>query len=205
MAMESLDFERAQYGGERVSLDPCALCGRGLVGEFYRTNGDLTCAVCAERIRAAMPADTREVFWRTAGVGAIAAVVVGGAYFLVLQFVETHGGGFGVGFAAIGAGYAIGTAMRRAAKGAGGRRYQWMAALLTYAAITIAFSADLLGTRNVPVWAYPLMALTPFANMLLGHFQLGLLELFLAGIGIRWAWGLLRSHGVKVTGPERHG
>jgi hypothetical protein len=46
--------------------------------------------------------------------------------------------GWTIGYAAIGVGYMIGWAMRRAAKEHGGRRYQIAAALLTYAAVAMA-------------------------------------------------------------------
>ncbi len=198
----TLNFDRAQYDGGPIALDHCAFCGRGVTGQFYRTNGDLTCTICAERLRNLLPPDTHKIFWNATAVGAITAAVTSALFFVLFQFMETRGFGMGLGFAAIGAGYLIGKSMQRAAKGAGGRRYQITAALLTYAAVTIATSAAILGTEGVPLWAYPLLALAPLAQMVLGHFQMGAFQLLFAGIAIRWAWMLLRPHRLKITGPE---
>ena len=203
MPLNGLNFQRAEYGTEPVSLDHCVFCGRGIAGEFYRTNGDLTCAVCADHIRSVLPADTRATFWSSVRLGTIAAIASSLLYLLLFRLLIDHGMGLATAFGAIGVGYAIGYAMRQSARGAGGRRYQWTAAALTYVAITVVFSAMTLAVADLPFWAYPALALAPVADLFLGHFQLGATEIFFASIGIRWAWGLLRAHPLKVTGPER--
>ncbi|WP_263380362.1 hypothetical protein [Granulicella paludicola] len=198
-----ISFHRAEYGGEAISMMRCRWCGRGLDGEFFRANGDMICAVCAERARAALPRNDRNVFARAAGAGVLTALAASLVYLMLVRLMSFDRYGFVMAFGAIGVGYAIGYAMRQSARGAGGRRYQWTAAVLTYVAITVVFSAMTLAVADLPFWAYPALALAPVADLFLGHFQLGATEIFFASIGIRWAWGLLRAHPLKVTGPER--
>jgi hypothetical protein len=205
MDPKPLNFERAHYEGDAVSLDHCVFCGRGIFESFYRTNGGLTCDVCVERLKRSLPKDTASVFWTATCVGVFTAAGVSGLYFLLLRSVHSLEGGFGLGFGAIGVGYAVGASMKRKAGGAGGRRYQVMAASLTYIAITLALSANFLGMREVPPWAYPFLVLSPWINLFLGQFQMGLFQLFIAGMGMRWAWAILRPHGVQITGPETFG
>jgi hypothetical protein len=203
MALDGLSFERAEYGAENVLQTFCTWCRRGVADEVYRANEEPICGVCAERARNVLPRDTRAVYWRTTGVGAATAIGASMAYLQLMRVLERFGDGYAMGFGAIAVGYAIGYAMRTASKGAGGRRYQVTAALLVYAAVVAPLAVELLGVDGVPVWAYPFLLLTPFANMVFGHFQLGMLELFVMGIGVQWAWQMLKAPGLKITGPEK--
>jgi hypothetical protein len=202
MPIAPLRFDRAQYATGPGPLIVCSWCGRGMQDSVYRANGAPICSVCADRAKAILPRDTQKTFWRAVGVGFLTACSVSLAYFILVRFLRDTLG-FGMGFGAIGVGYGIGKAMRWTARGAGGRRYQIAAALLTYAAISIALTGDIVGLERVPMWAYPLLALGPIVNLFLGQIRLGLFEIFFAFIGIRWAWGLLRPHVLKITGPEQ--
>src|SRR5579875_687998 len=66
------------------------------------------------------------------GAGAALAGCIGYALFGILT-------GITLGYAAVGVGWLIGKAMRKGSGGLGGRRYQVTAALLTYAAVAVAF------------------------------------------------------------------
>jgi len=202
MPIDGLNFERAEYGAEKTFLTFCSWCRRGVAGEFFRANGDPICSVCADRARNVLPLNTRAVYLRTAGVGVLTAVGASIAYLQLMRVLDRFQSGYGMAFGAIGVGYAIGYAMRMASKGAGGRRYQVTAAVLVYAAVVIAADITLVGGVDNPVWFYPFLTLAPFALMFLGRFQLGLLELFMVGIGVRWAWGMLSAPALKITGPE---
>jgi hypothetical protein len=202
MALDHLSFARADYSAVGVVPEHCTWCGRGISGEFFRANGALICPVCADRAKAILPVDTRRSFLQATGVGLLASIGACLAYLLLFHFVTTTGG-FGIAIGAIGVGYGIGLAMRWAVRGAGGRRYQIVAALLTYAAISVAITLGEVGAGGMPVWAYPLLALGPLANVFLGHMREGLFELFIAAIGISSAWRLLKPHALKITGPEQ--
>lgn len=202
MPLNGLNFQRAEYGPAPAIPDHCAFCGREIAGEFFRTNGDLTCSVCAEHLRNVLPADTRATFWRSTRLGTVAAVGTSLLYLLLFLWMTKHGMGLGTAFGAMGVGYVIGRAMQSAGPGARGRRYQLTAAALTYAAITAALMGAMFGAAGLPSWAYFLFPFGPVLLLFVGQVKLALFLLFFAGIGIRWAWMLLTPHAVKITGPE---
>jgi hypothetical protein len=133
MSTPNLNFERAVSEGESASPDQCAYCGRGITGEYYRVGGHLACPVCAQQAQSLMPLAAHKTFMHSLSYGAAAAVLGCLGYALIAILT-----GWTIGYAAMGVGYMIGWAMRRAARGHGGRRYQIAAALLAYAAVSIA-------------------------------------------------------------------
>src|SRR5262249_24781611 len=66
------------------------------------------------------------------GIGAAVAGLIGYAMLVVILQ------GWTIGYISIGVGYIVGKAMMVGSKGIGGRRYQITAALLTYAAVSMA-------------------------------------------------------------------
>jgi hypothetical protein len=197
-----LNFERAEYHCQPVSLDHCVFCSRGISGEFYRTNGDLTCTVCAAHLQSVLPQPTRQTYLRSAGYGLVVAAGASLAYLLLYRLLERYGLAANTAFASIAVGYAIGHAMRWAGPSARGRRFQITGAFLTYAAVAFAHSAGTLSLEGLPIYAYPVLVFAPIAWLFLGRYQEGLFLLFFISIGIRWTWTLLRPHGVQITGPE---
>src|SRR3978361_1892059 len=111
MSVKNISFERAVYDTAAVAEEQCTWCGRGIVKERFRANDVLICGNCAVRASEMLPLDTRDSFLRAIGVGVLAAVATCLAYLVLLRFVRETGG-FGLGFGAIGVGYAIGRAMR---------------------------------------------------------------------------------------------
>lgn len=134
MATPPLNFQRAVYEGETVTPDQCVYCGRGITNEYFRVGGHLACPMCAQRAQSLVPPDAHSVFLHALGYGVLAAIIGCIGYALVVI-----GTGWTIGYAAIGVGYLVGWAMRKAAKNHGGRRYQWAAAILTYMAVAVAF------------------------------------------------------------------
>jgi hypothetical protein len=197
-----LNFERAEYHGQPVALDHCVFCSRGISGEFYRTNGDLTCTVCAAHLQNVLPHPTRQTYIRSVGYGLAVAVGASLAYLLLYRLLERYGFASNAAFASIAVGYAIGRAMQWAGPAARGRRFQITAALLTYAAIAFANAVGALPLQGAPIYAYPFLVFTPIAWLFLGRFHEALFLLFFISIGIRWTWMLLRPHGIQITGPE---
>lgn len=134
MTPDSLHFGKAKYEGDPPSPDQCAYCHRGITAEYYRVAGHLACPACATQAQSLVPPNSHKVFVRSLGYGAAAAIVGCAAYalFVILS-------GWTLGWAAIGVGYLVGWAMKRGAGDHGGRRFQVSAALLTYAAVAVAF------------------------------------------------------------------
>ncbi len=133
MTTPPLNFQRAQYEGERVSQNECVYCGRGIATEYYRVGGHMACPVCAEQAQSLVPPNSHKVYLHALSLGAAAAVVGCVGYTLVIILT-----GWTIGYAAIGVGFLIGWAMRKTAGQHGGQRYQWTAAILTYVAVSMA-------------------------------------------------------------------
>lgn len=129
--MSTPQFETAQYAG--TQKDACKRCGQPVRDSYYRVNGEIACAQCAEKARLDLPKDSHAAFSRALLFGAGGAIVG-----LILYAVFAIATGFVIGYAALAVGYIIAKAMKLGAKGAAGRRYQIAAALFTYAAVSMA-------------------------------------------------------------------
>lgn len=217
----------------------------------------MACPVCAQQAQSLVPPDAHSVFVHALGYGVLAAVVGCVGYALIV--ITT---GWTIGYAAIGVGYLVGWAMRKAAKQHGGRRYQWAAAILTYVAVAVAFvpiqihyinehraerakvtQSDPIKTDRKPypqndasrdhpfpageqqsapaqqsqtttiqakrspanlIKAFGLLLglglISPFLE-LTASVGGGLLNLFIIGIGVRFAWQMMAVRTVSVEGP----
>jgi hypothetical protein len=125
-------FGTAEYVGPPES-DICHYCRLPIAGNYYRVNGFLACAACAETSRRDLSRDNHSTFSRALlyGVGAALAGMVLYATFEIVT-------GIIIGYVSLAVGWMVGTAMVKGSKGVGGRRYQIAAALLTYAAVSLA-------------------------------------------------------------------
>jgi uncharacterized membrane protein len=198
MPIQDLDFNRADFTTQTRAAN-CAWCTRGFGDNCFEVQGDRICAICADRVRQASPRDTRATFLHSILFGSLAAALTGLVYFALFRIAD----GAWMAFASIGVGYVIGKAMRSGSGGAGGRRYQVMAAVLTYIAVILASSAAILGTADMPIWAYPFLLFAPIVNLFVGRVSMGALEILFAAIGIRWAWMLMAGAPLRITGPHR--
>ncbi len=132
-SFDQADFARADYANAQAPPDACAYCYRGLPGEYYRVDGHLACPQCAGHTQSLVPPDSHKAYSKALLYGMVTAALCCIAYALLEMT------GFMIGYVAIGVGWAVAKAMMKASNGLGGRRYQWTAMLLTYAAISIAF------------------------------------------------------------------
>jgi hypothetical protein len=130
----TLSFDRARYAGDPPPPDSCAFCDRGLDSEYFRVNGHLACSPCAQQAERLVSPDSHKAFSRALlfGIGAAIVGCIGYALFEILT-------GIMMGWIAILVGLFVGRAMKTGSHGLGGRRYQITAALLTYAAVAVAF------------------------------------------------------------------
>jgi hypothetical protein len=125
-------FDRAEYA-LAPSSDTCTRCQQPIAGSYYRINGDMACESCARQATPAQLADSHAAFTSALLYG-IGAAILGMILYALFEIVT----GIAIGYLAIGVGYLVGKAMKRGSGGRGGRRYQIAAALLTYAAVSIA-------------------------------------------------------------------
>jgi predicted lipid-binding transport protein (Tim44 family) len=123
-------FATAEYAG---SGDVCKSCGQAISGTYYRINGALACERCTTQLQDQLPKDSHAAFVRAVlfGIGAAILGMIGYAAFGIITGIQ-------IGYISLAVGWLIGKAMHKGSNGVGGRRYQVVAVLLTYAAVSIA-------------------------------------------------------------------
>ena len=132
-------FGTAEYSGPGGN-DHCLFCHQPITGTYYRVNESLACPGCAERARAELAKDTHAAYVRALLFGMGAAIL---GMILYATFAITTG--LVIGYVSLAVGWMVGTAMMKGSGGVGGRRYQIAAAVLTYAAVSMA---------AVPIWIH---------------------------------------------------
>jgi hypothetical protein len=125
-------FGTAEYSG-KPGNDHCQFCQQPIGGRYYRVNGAMACPSCADKGQAELAKDTHATFVRAVSFG-VGAAIVGMIGYAVFEIAT----GIIIGFASLAVGWLVGTAMMKGSGGVGGRRYQIAAALLTYAAVSMA-------------------------------------------------------------------
>jgi hypothetical protein len=93
----------------------------------------MACAACGERAQHELPKDSHALFVRGLIFG-IGAAVLG----LILYATVEIATGWIIGYVSLAVGYLIGKGIKMGSKGAGGRKYQIVAVILTYAAVSLA-------------------------------------------------------------------
>lgn len=125
-------FDTAEYVGP-PEADHCQFCHQPIAGNYYRVNGAIACSACASISRNELARDTHAAFTRSLlyGIGAAIAGMILYATFEIMT-------GIIIGYVSLAVGWMVGKAMMKGSGGTGGRRYQLVAALLTYAAVSLA-------------------------------------------------------------------
>ena len=123
-------FNTAEYSS---AGEVCKSCKKPIAGDYFRINGMVACASCAQQLQQQTPKDTHAAYVRgiTYGIG---AAILGFALFAGFVIVT----GISLGYISLAVGWLIGKAMRLGSGGIGGRRYQIAAAVLTYIAVSMA-------------------------------------------------------------------
>src|SRR5215471_3331161 len=122
-------FATAEYKG---SGDTCKACKQPIAGEYFRVNGIQACAPCTEKVKQQSPKDTHAAFMRGMlfGVGGlIAGLVVYSAFGIIT--------GLAIGYVSLAVGWLVGKAIKMGSKGVGGVRYQVLALVFTYSAVSL--------------------------------------------------------------------
>jgi hypothetical protein len=142
---DSFSNPTPQFGTAEYAAAPegmrCQFCQRPIGGSYYRVNGVVACPGCAEKVHREGAADKHAAYVRAVAYGIGAAVVGLIGYTLTAILLQ----GWVISYMSIGVGWLVGTAMMKGSNGAGGRRYQIVAALLTYAAVSMA---------AIPIWIH---------------------------------------------------
>lgn len=123
-------FGTAEYA---PTSDTCKSCKQPISGAYYRINGALACSRCAEQVQSQTPKDTHAAYVRgiVFGIGAAILGLIIYAGFGIITGLE-------IAYISLAVGFLVGKVMKLGSGGIGGRRYQIAAAVLTYAAVSIA-------------------------------------------------------------------
>jgi len=132
MSTRTPQFGTAEYLGSPGS-DHCHFCQQPITGSYYRLNGAIACRGCAEKAQSELPQDSHANYVRGVFYG-VGAAIAG----LILYATFEIATGIIIGYASLAVGWMVGKAMMKGSNGHGGRRYQITAALLTYAAVSMA-------------------------------------------------------------------
>lgn len=124
-------FATAEYAPNSAGM-PCGVCKRPIGGSYFQIKGTPVCAGCTEKIQAKIPRDSHAAFVRALVCG-IAGAVVGFALYVIFALAT----GLIIGYVSLAVGYIVGKAMHMGSRGAGGLRYQVVAILLTYIAVSM--------------------------------------------------------------------
>ena len=135
--MNSLNNPTPQFGtAEYVGTpggDHCQFCHQPIGLTYYRAKTAMACPGCAESMRAELACDTHAAFMRAIVFG-VGAAVLGLILYATFAIVT----GIVIGYASLAVGWLVGKAMVKGSNGVGGRRYQVVAVVLTYAAVSMA-------------------------------------------------------------------
>jgi|SRR5579859_6835552 len=130
-------FSTAEYA-HIPGTERCRICGNAIAGEYFRVNSQMACGKCAGEAREGQPTDSHAAFARGLLLGAAAAMLG-----LILYATVVIVTGWSIGYLALAVGWLVAKGIMKGSNGMGGRRYQIVAVLLTYASISLA---------AVPVW-----------------------------------------------------
>jgi len=138
---DTLQFDRAvatsRFGG--VPPTPavvCAGCKFAIKTQYYDVNGVALCGTCRASAAAAAQTPRELTTLLLAAVFGLGAGIVGAAiYYAVIAIAHLE-----IGIVAVLIGYMVGYSVRRGARGRGGRRFQVLAAALTYFSVALAYA-----------------------------------------------------------------
>ncbi len=146
---DDLQFDRAvdpSAADAAAGAPVCSACSASIRMYYYDVDGATVCSTCKQGVErasggGAAGAKGGMVKVVLAGLGAaIAGAVI---YYSVMEYLNLE-----IGYVAILIGFMVGYAIRGAAAGRGGRRYQLLAAGLTYFAVALAYTPFALGAGN---------------------------------------------------------
>jgi hypothetical protein len=125
-------FDKADLGHEPQQGDVCHRCHQSIVGTYYRTNGAMTCASCANILQQDILNRPTGRFGRALLFGA-AGAVLGIILYSAVGIIT----GLEIGYVSLAVGFIVAKAVLKGSGGIGGRKYQIAAVLLTYFAVSL--------------------------------------------------------------------
>jgi uncharacterized protein (DUF983 family) len=208
-------FATAEYPPNTSDMK-CAACRQPISGSYFQIRSASVCSACTEKLRAQIPKDSHAAFARALLFG-IGGAIVGLALYVTFAVAT----GLIIGWVSVAVGYLIGKAMHVGSRGVGGRRYQVVAVLLTYfavsmSAVPIAIEQSRLHHRGqtqetatqpeAPVNLARTVAILAWLGIASPILALqdpvpGLIGLVILFVGLRFAWQFTAARTLKVSGP----
>ena len=209
-------FTTAEYATNSPATN-CPVCKKPISGAYFKIRGAPVCAGCTERIRAQIPQDSHGAFVRSLIFG-IGGALIGFALYVAFALAT----GLIIGYVSLAVGYIIGKAMHMGSRGMGGRRYQVVAVLLTYFAVSLSAipiaieqsrahhareqSAAAATQPAAPVNVGKAIAMLAFVGIASPILDLqdpvhGLIGLVILFVGLRFAWRFTAARTVSISGP----
>jgi hypothetical protein len=211
-------FATAEYAANAAAVT-CAGCRSPISGQYFKINGTVACPECTQKIQVQIPRDSQTAFVRALIFG-IAGAVVGFALYVTFAVVT----GIVIGWASLAVGFIVGKAMSLGSRGVGGRRYQVVAVLLTYLAVSMSAvpialyemkdhsSSQVQASQTAPQQgkqmsagkAIGLLTMLGIASPILELQDPvnGIIGLVILFVGMRFAWRFTAGRSVDVTGPH---
>jgi hypothetical protein len=140
---DELQFERVGTGAHSGSAAGvvCSGCQATLTAEYFEVNGKPFCETCRRTIEQQVATPRTVGALLKSGLFGFGAAIAGGLGYFIFVSVT----GYELSLITIFVGYMVGFAVRKGATGRGGRRYQLIAAAMTYWAVGLSYG--LLGMK----------------------------------------------------------
>jgi hypothetical protein len=201
-AQAGVDFTPGRHPGllKTSTEAKCSVCGALLTGHAYQVKGQPACVGCATAAGVAVDSQAAFTTALLYGVGA----AFGGLAFYAGFTIAFH---FYIGYVALVVGWMVGKSMMAGSKGIGGRKYQIVAVLLTYAAISLAsvpiLIAEAYETGQAIDWGKFAGVLVVYGIAspildLMGGMVHGLIGLVILFVGVRIAWRITAAKKIKL-------
>jgi hypothetical protein len=130
----NLDFDKADFGQPAGALK-CATCPTEIRDRYFEVNGTTVCTTCRGAIAALeRPEGGLKRFALATLMG-----MAGGAVGALVWYAVARLFNLEVGLIAILVGWLVGTGVHKGSQGRGGRKYQVLAAFVTYASIVTTY------------------------------------------------------------------
>ena len=195
---DKIQFDRAEF--EAAPERTCANCGAAVRSEYFECNGQMICGSCASNLNVLLSDRERSPGVLKAFGAGLAAAIAGCAVYAAVRLT-----GYELSLIAIGVGYIVGRAVRWGSGGRGGPRFQAMAMILTYVAITSSSLPFIIRQVTQDGSSLSLFgAVMMFVISLWLPFAQGwgnILGILITGIGLWEAWRINRGSKIEVTGP----
>jgi len=138
---DDLQFQKAEFqdGGRR-----CVLCQAPIADSYYHYAGKVVCPACAAQ-RAELQKPTAPIHFGRALLYGLGGAAAGSAIYAIVSMTT----GFQLSLISILVGLIVGKSIKRATGGRGGMKFQVLAVLLTYGAITTSYIPEIVrGART---------------------------------------------------------